>query len=75
MRRLEPQTYPMDYLSRRITMEDKPATKFSGETLVTVLVICLLIIGLFFIGFRYSERDQGALIIPGAVQQGGGERP
>jgi len=47
-------------------MEDKPATKFSGETLVTVLVICLLIIGLFFIGFRYSERDQGALIIPGA---------
>ena len=56
-------------------MEDKPATKFSGETLVTVLVICLLIIGVFFIGFRYSERDQGALIIPGAVQQGGGERP
>lgn len=52
-------------------MEDKPPAENSGRTFVTVLAICLAIIGLFYIGFRYSERDQGALIVPGAVQQKG----
>ncbi|WP_189347868.1 MULTISPECIES: hypothetical protein [unclassified Mesorhizobium] len=50
-------------------MEDKqPAENHPGRILATVLAICLIIIALFFIGFRYSERDQGALIVPGAVQ-------
>jgi hypothetical protein len=49
-------------------MEDKPPAENPGRTLAIVLAICLVIIGLFFVGFRYSERDQGALIVPGAVQ-------
>lgn len=49
-------------------MEEKPPAENPGRILATVLAICLVIIALFFIGFRYSERDQGALIVPGAVQ-------
>ncbi|WP_156913371.1 hypothetical protein [Mesorhizobium sp. WSM3224] len=55
-------------------MEDKPSAQNPARTLVTVLVICLLIVGLFYIGFRYSQRDQGTLIVPGSAQEGG-ERP
>ncbi|WP_181170785.1 hypothetical protein [Mesorhizobium sp. B2-6-2] len=51
-------------------MEDKPPAEKPGRTLVTVLAICVLIIALFFIGFKFSGPDQGALIVPGAVQQG-----
>ncbi|BCM18591.1 hypothetical protein [Mesorhizobium sp. J8] len=49
-------------------MEEKPPAENPGRILATVLAICLVIVALFFIGFRYSERDQGALIVPGAVQ-------
>ncbi|MDG4883949.1 hypothetical protein [Mesorhizobium sp. WSM4884] len=49
-------------------MEDKPPADNPGRILATVLAVCLIIIALFFIGFRYSERDQGTLIVPGAVQ-------
>lgn len=49
-------------------MEDKPPAGSPGRTLAIVLAICLLIIILFFIGFKYSERDKGALIVPGAAQ-------
>ncbi|WP_157900517.1 MULTISPECIES: hypothetical protein [unclassified Mesorhizobium] len=49
-------------------MEDKPPAENPGRILATVLAICLIIIALFFIGFRYSEHDQGALIVPGATQ-------
>ncbi|MGX5800508.1 hypothetical protein ACWGS9_04615 [Bradyrhizobium sp. Arg314] len=49
-------------------MEDKPPAENPGRILATVLAICLVIIALFFIGFRYSEPDQGALIVPGAAQ-------
>ncbi|UCI06504.1 hypothetical protein [Mesorhizobium sp. B1-1-8] len=51
-------------------MEDRPPAEKPGRTLVTVLVICVLIIIVFFIGFKFSEPDQGALIVPGAAQQG-----
>ncbi|WP_168247565.1 MULTISPECIES: hypothetical protein [unclassified Mesorhizobium] len=49
-------------------MEDKPPAENPGRTLAIVLALCLIIIALFFIGFRYSERDQGALIVPGTAQ-------
>ncbi|WP_292069948.1 hypothetical protein [Mesorhizobium sp.] len=49
-------------------MEDKPPAENPGRTLAIVLAHCLIIITLFFIGFRYSERDQGALIVPGTAQ-------
>ena len=49
-------------------MEDKPPAQNPGRILATVLAVCLVIIGLFFIRFRYSEPDQGALVVPGAVQ-------
>ncbi|WP_434723804.1 hypothetical protein [Mesorhizobium sp. RIZ17] len=52
-------------------MEDKQPAQNSGRTFVTVLAICLLIIGLFYIGFRYPQRDQGTLIVPGALQPNG----
>ncbi|WP_181178406.1 hypothetical protein [Mesorhizobium sp. B4-1-3] len=51
-------------------MEDKPPAENPGRILTTVLAICLIIIALFFIGFKYSERDQGALVVPGAMQGG-----
>lgn len=54
--------------ARRTAMEDKPPAENPGRILATVLAICLIIIALFFIGFRYSQPDQGALIVPGAVQ-------
>ncbi|WP_206517079.1 hypothetical protein, partial [Mesorhizobium sp. M1A.F.Ca.IN.022.07.1.1] len=47
---------------------DRPPAENPGRTLAIVLAVGLTIIALFFIGFRYSERDQGALIVPGTVQ-------
>ncbi|PBB79284.1 hypothetical protein CK218_21080 [Mesorhizobium sp. WSM3879] len=49
-------------------MLDRPPAENPGRTLAIVLAVGLIIIALFFIGFRYSERDQGALIVPGTVQ-------
>ena len=49
-------------------MLDRPPAENPGRTLAIVLAVCLIIIALFFIGFRYSERDQGALVVPGTVQ-------
>jgi hypothetical protein len=54
--------------ARRTAIENKPPAENLGRILVTVLAVCLVIIAVFFIGFRYSERDQGALIVPGAAQ-------
>jgi hypothetical protein len=34
-----------------------------------IVVICAVIVTVFFIGFEYSKPNQGALIVPGGSQQ------
>lgn len=49
--------------------DQKPRTPFSRVALVVIVVICAVIVTVFFIGFEYSKPNQGALIVPGGSQQ------
>ncbi|WP_246683418.1 hypothetical protein [Mesorhizobium sp. B2-1-3A] len=42
---------------------------FSRVALVVIVVICAVVVTVFFIGFEYSKPNQGALIVSGGSQQ------
>ncbi|MES0030822.1 hypothetical protein [Mesorhizobium sp. M0040] len=61
--------WKMKKVSGDKAMVQPPDTGHHPGSVVAVIVICLIIVALFFIGFRYSRPGQGTLVIPGGTLQ------